>query len=615
MLTKMFLKEWKERIPFFLLEILLMAALVVLRLMKNDLLFNYMTGMILIFFIPFAALLIGSSAFHSEFKNDAWTYLFSRPIKKWAIWLVKFTAQLTVLATIFLLFMALLEVLPGLKDVVESYGFTTGRGNFSIFSTSFFVSTALFVVAFSISFLYEKQLILLLVTIVLGIGSAAFIEKCSELFQKLFVFDRSLKGLYFLWPLGFAAASIWTFTRADFSQAKEKIFFYIKSAVLCLILALAVSSVGTLGSMERSHYISQPQVSGGLAWFGASNGLYVFEPDKDRVVRIKKGHMSYGLSVSGDKMAFAEWIDAGESTYFKLWLINKDGTGEMMLADSKAANSPLSGLSLRTCRFSTDGRKIAFVATEGWGKRSLIGVVRPDGTGLKTYPLDLPNIGMISLAGWEAADRFILAFKTKLKDDPEFGSQLIRFDSETGAYETLTEISKRVKDIGLSPDRNRVSIVVTDTKSKSQTLNILDLRTLETAEIAKASFIDGSVWSDSGRRIFFVADQKDLKVYSISDRTVTHLKEIKFWRGVAAIQSLAWMPGEKGIIFADRIDDQGCLRMVDLSTGRERRLMAPISLKNINSVLCIDSVVIVLDFRRSRMWRVNQKTEEWKRIY
>jgi len=55
--------------------------------------------------------------------------------------------------------------------------------------------------------------------------------------------------------------------------------------------------------------------------------------------------------------------------------------------------------------------------------------------------------------------------------------------------------------------------------------------------------------------------------------------------------------------------------MVDLSTGRERRLMAPISLKNINSVLCIDSVVIVLDFRRSRMWRVNQKTEEWKRIY
>jgi len=367
--------------------------------------------------------------------------------------------------------------------------------------------------------------------------------------------------------------------------------------------------------MERSHYISQPQVSGGLAWFGASNGLYVFEPDKDRVVRIKKGHMSYGLSVSGDKMAFVEWISAGESTYFKLWLMNKDGTGEMMLADSKAANSPLSGLFLRTCRFSPDGRKIAFVATQGWGKRSLIGVVRPDGTGLKTYPLDLPNIGLISLAGWEAADRFILAFKTKLKDDPEFGSQLIRFDSETGACEILTEISERIKYVGLSPDRNRVSFIVTDAESKSQTLNILDLRTLETAEIARASFIDGSEWSDSGNRIFFVADQKDLRVYSISDRTITHLKEIKFWSGVAAIWSLSWMPGEKGIIFADRIGDQGCLMMIDLSTGRERRLMAPISLKNINSVLCIDSVVIVLDFRRGRMWRVNPKTEDWKRIY
>ena len=81
MFGKVFLKEWRENILVFGLAIFMIIALVVLSLSEmRELTLNF-SAMFLLLFLPFAALLIGSGGFFSEFKDNAWVYLFSRPMR------------------------------------------------------------------------------------------------------------------------------------------------------------------------------------------------------------------------------------------------------------------------------------------------------------------------------------------------------------------------------------------------------------------------------------------------------------------------------------------------------------------------------------------------------
>ncbi len=96
MFGKLFLKEWKEKIHIFLFALAFQAIFVILVMAysaKKDLIELLTSAMILVFF-PLVALLLGSSAFYSEFKDGAWAFLFSRPAKKWNIWLTKYLFDL-----------------------------------------------------------------------------------------------------------------------------------------------------------------------------------------------------------------------------------------------------------------------------------------------------------------------------------------------------------------------------------------------------------------------------------------------------------------------------------------------------------------------------------------
>ncbi len=107
MFGKIFLKEWRENILIFSLAILMILCLIVLNLSSQKELTLYFSGMFLMLFLPFSALIIGSGGFYSEFKDNAWEYLFSRPIRKEKIWIYKYISLMSILLSIFLVFFPL----------------------------------------------------------------------------------------------------------------------------------------------------------------------------------------------------------------------------------------------------------------------------------------------------------------------------------------------------------------------------------------------------------------------------------------------------------------------------------------------------------------------------
>lgn len=85
MFGQFFIKEWKEKRVFIILAVFLFLALIVIRLSGREETVGIPASALLMFILPLIAIMIGASSFTVEFKNDAWAYLFSRPVKRWAV--------------------------------------------------------------------------------------------------------------------------------------------------------------------------------------------------------------------------------------------------------------------------------------------------------------------------------------------------------------------------------------------------------------------------------------------------------------------------------------------------------------------------------------------------
>jgi ABC-type transport system involved in multi-copper enzyme maturation permease subunit len=84
MFEKIFRREWKDKLDLLIFAcagILLHILAFLLLPGKKDLL-DILTGAMTVIFLPFIGLLLGAGGFAAEFKDDAWAYLFSRPVRR-----------------------------------------------------------------------------------------------------------------------------------------------------------------------------------------------------------------------------------------------------------------------------------------------------------------------------------------------------------------------------------------------------------------------------------------------------------------------------------------------------------------------------------------------------
>ena len=614
MLGRLFFKEWREKILIVLMAVFLLAALILLRFSGKQQLTIYFFGMFVWFFFPFAALLIGSSGFYSELKDNAWIYLFSRPVKKWIIWLTKYVAQLSILMSIFLIFRLTILLLPELETLIDTYSFPTMRGDFSLFSFVLSVSVSAFTVAFSMSFLHEKQFIIFLSTILIGVGLGLFFDKYLDLLRVYYPYAGSLKGISYLWPLCFVSASVLTFIKSDLSQTKKKIWFFTKSVLLFLVGALLISSTWTIRASRIRNYVSGLQIFEQDAYFSSRKGIFRYHSERDKVKKIAGARSRYTeFSPGKGKVAYKKYIRRSEGTekisYYELRITNTDGPRKsQLIAATQKKDSPFYNHSLRDLLISPDGEKVIFATKPLEEYRETLWYAYSDGTGLKSRPLHFPGTRSFHLVGWTKEDnRLILVTYPKRK--------LLKLNLESGTHQILADSIQRPYSSSLSPKQDLYAYSFFNRRESEGTLVLLDLKTLKRREVYKGEFIRDFKWSKNGGKITFLKQKNTLGIYSFLDNKT---REIPLYESVdqaaSFVHRVDWTLDDKKFIYIDRIREDFYIRVFGRDLKEEKRIEIP-DPGGFLTLWGLDDIALLRKFHRRELWRVDLETEHWRRIY
>ncbi len=631
MVRKMFWREWKQRLDlliFALAGILLYLAAFSYFSGKKDLL-DILTGTVTLIFLPFIGLLLGSSGFAAEFKNDAWAYLFSRPVKKSTIWLTKYFAALTILAAVLIVFAVAARIIPGLGATMTEFDLKNlGIGfsqRMSFMPLGFMLSWILLTVSFSLSFLSEKQYAIVFLTVLI----LAALEFGLLQFLLFFLAPKigyrirliGLVSFPLLIPLSFALASLLTLGRTDFSQPGKKVSDFIKHAVPFMAVALLLASVWTAASAmrERAPRISNFQVQGAKVYFATPKKIFSFDPERNSLRLLGRVRQIWTkISIGGHKLAFVKYnFDLKYRESCELWVMNTDGTGVESLRVTSREGSPFSEASfLFPVEVSPDGQRVAF-ATKDYRTRPvqwLLGCVNTDGTGLKSYSLGMPDIYWVRFAGWIPDGQELLIFINPDVRATERGSRLVRFNLATGATEVLAEHILRPAGGQLSQNR-LIAFISRDEIEAVQVLTLLDIENREKWEIYRASSIDGSRWSEDGSRLAFLAEKHTLGMYSVTEKKITALREFKDVGFNFYGLSLAWIFGGEALVMGEFSERGGDLLLLNSDLSEKKTIPFPFAADLVRWIEGVDKSVVVYQKEKEELWGVDLINNEWRKIY
>jgi ABC-type transport system involved in multi-copper enzyme maturation permease subunit len=618
MFKRIFFKEWRDNIVLFSIAILFMLALIVLNLSAQKELALYFMGMFLLLFLPISGLLIGSGGFYSEFKDNAWIYLFSRPIKKEKVWFFKYVSLFSILGAIILIFFFVKRILPGLNEVMKEFQVPSELGGLVSFSTYVALPILVFTISFSLSILYEKQFAILLISALVGAALAFVLLQFHIFLWATYLYDGELRGFQIFIGLSFAAASILTLKRTDFSQTAKKIFIFAEYLVLFMVLSFALATVwiakGDLFSgkkwIETTYAVEH---SGDVYfWTYSRRDLLRYSSTSDEVEKVveERDSIEPEFSIGGDKIAFFVSIEKERTWVKDLWVMNADMTGKKALVEAHNPQSPFHKLSFwGNCLLSPDGSKVAFMTVSGdmrskslRGNSSVLWLMNTDGTGLNSRAQSNSHIN--DLIAWAETQNSLIA---GIKEKPS-NYKVVRIDLGTGTQQTLVENVIVPFRVRASPRHDFLALCCRDKSEHRVNLVILNLRTLEkrVAYTIHSGYFATVVWDKSGDRFAF--SEKD-------EVLICSAKEAKI------IQSIPWSL-RFGSLYGWLFDDEefilmegSSLKVFNKEFKEEKRIKIPESLKVPQNLWGLDHKVLVYDAELSRVWRLDLLTEKWKKVY
>ncbi|MDH5744775.1 MAG: hypothetical protein OEZ52_14625, partial [Candidatus Aminicenantes bacterium] len=620
-----FLKEWRENILIFALAILFMIALVVLSLTnQRELTLNF-SGMFLLLFLPFAALLIGSGGFYSEFKDNAWIYLFSRPIKKETLWLFKYISLLSILAVIFGLFFLVKQILPGLDEILNDIKFPSEFRGILSFSLYFVIPIIAFTISFSISMLYDKQFIVFFVSILVGTALALIYRYYMEFVWNTYYYTGSFRIFGLLIALSFILASILTFVKSDFSQMGRKILTFSKFAGLFIIISLVLGTLGiakgNLFTGSKKFFPSYSAKHEGDVYIdGLSRGIFKYNSKSDRVERVGGGKSEFDprFSISGDKIVFLKYASAGRRRWLRnLWLINTDGSEEKVLADTNNPDSPFYNRDFwGNCLFSPDGSKVIFLTgyknRKSMTQKVTVWWMNTDGTGINKKTLDFPpNYTSFSLVGLSGlTNKAIIVLREKSPTFKKVADKMIEVDLENGSFQTLFDNVDKY-NLQLSPTNDFLALEWLDYPEKKQKLVLLNLKSLERKVIFEAELLKlwAMKWGKEGKRIVF-SRANELWVYFLDE---DRLKKISH-RNYEYEVGFDWLADNKRIALMVPVDGEYHLSVLGENFKEEKRIKIPYPVEGPVYVWGLSNKVL-MKFRMSPVFRLDLETEKWKKVY
>lgn len=632
MLVKIFFKEWRENILVFILSIILLLSLVGLNFSGQEEFTMYFSGMFLWIFLPFAALLIGSSGYYSEFKDNAWIYMFSRPVRKWQIWLTKFISLLSIFLLVFLVFYLFIQYLPGLKEILDDSGLLFMMGGLFAYSPYLLVSILALTISYSISILSEKHFVLIFISILMGTGILSLIWIYQMFLIMTYLRRISFDGLALLIGLSFMAASLLSFTKADFSQKGKKILRFSKFLMIFLACSVVIHLVwATKGRMFSPrtifHSFHSHKVDGDVYVNSYNHGILKYDAKHDEFVKLNRASRfsDWIFSVSGGKVAFLKDVRRERQYYTNLWIMETDGSGIEALTESHKSESPFHNDDIGSCLLSDDGNRVAFISAPRMrgDKTYSLWWMGSDGKRMQNVDITLPNHRKLQLIAWSYLDDdiFVTAEEKSTKVVPNV--KLIKLELQSGDYQVLVENVSSFRGISVSPNNNFMVIryrTGLDSQVSMGYLAALNMRTLELKELHSDVNLQAGrvVWNKTGDKIAFsritrVESDLDYKllVYSLSDNTVKGLDFDEYKYGLG----YDWLLNADNLVVSDVVNQKPRLRILDQNLEEERVIALKEEIERHWTIWGLDNAVLVQRSRRGGFWRLDLKTGEWKKVF
>jgi ABC-type transport system involved in multi-copper enzyme maturation permease subunit len=639
MFGKLFLKEWKDKLSLFFFPFIGMAIIAIVFLAfaeeKSDL-SEYLYGGLIYVYLPLTALLIGASGFQSEFKNDAWAYLFSRPVQRWQIWLVKYLALLSIFIAVLLVFFLVILIIPQFSvssGIFEPYIEILENG--LTFAHWIFLSFSAFTISFCLSFIVEKTYIILLTSIFLAVGLVSIFYVFSVFLSTLYPFESGMERFIFFIPVAFVAASFLTFIRTDFTQVKKKVLVFSGILSALIVMSLGVNTVWTLNSYSYHYYADGFQKYEDWVYIGTEKGIFRYHPEQDRLKAVKKMRLlELEPFVRGGKIAFVKYKSRRCRTS-ELWVMEADGSQKKLLLErpKEEQRTPYYGdyyHPIGSIMLSPDGNRIAFIEeTQKFIEREeetykyterkkefAVSWMNSDGTELKSKSLDFGSFENACFLAWpEFEDSLFIYFCS------DNLGKIIKFNLENSAFHILGEYNInwwwwRDKNVEISPQGDLIAIHFYDEEIERRILSILDLRTLEKRDVFEANTIEDIRWNDRGDRLGFVSDKKLLWVYDLSENNAKKVSELAYYYQV---WNNFFVFSARKLAAFDFIDGTKIyLQVFGEDFSEEKSVEIPFSSKYYFIDFAAgfnNSLFLWAEGRKTELWRFDLNTEEWRKIY
>ncbi len=633
MLKKMIVKEWKEKsgLVIFALIGLLLFSLASFRYSKDQEILDTLVSTMLIIFLPAFSLLLGASGFASEFQNGAWAYLFSRPVKKWRVWLAKYLSLLTVLYAVVLLFDLLIQFHPALRSAGKTFNFSL-LGDMSHGLFAYLLPLLFFTTAFSLSIVSDKPYS---VAFLAGLIWIALQMALTEVIQAL-PFQGALRSaasafpiVFVLLPISFVLASLMAFNRADFSQPRSRAWIFTKSAAIVFLAFIVLLAVFTFGVWKprTERYIYDLEARADAFYFAADKGFFKFDLASGRTEKIAKHPSAWGhMSLGGDKVAFVTYTLGGKWRGFEeLRIMKTDGMEETPLVGTRDEKSPLYGGHIYPVCMSPQGDRVAFIARrvpkttaqELW-------VINSDGSGLKGYDLSIPDAQYYLSIRFSSSGRSLFVLFTKKTKpgtkDHRPGAGLIWANIESGKTEGLADMIRKpylasmAAEAGMESGAGLIAYIHYDEELSRDTLVILNPETLERRRVYAEDSVTGFRWNAVGDKLAFMTSQSKLGVYSVTEKKVGTIPELKGIDVRWPSHALGWAPRDR-LILRKREGDISYLCVLDTDLIEQKAIRLPFVTYGIVPIWSAGKYVVVEDTERHQLWGVDLETEEWLRIY
>jgi ABC-type transport system involved in multi-copper enzyme maturation permease subunit len=633
MFKKMIVKEWKEKSGLFLFALagLALFTFAFSGYSRDKDTLDILASTLLLIFLPVFSLLLGASGFSSEFQDGAWAYLFSRPVKKWRIWLAKYLSLLTMLLVIIFLFALLTELHPALESARDTFNFPLVGEAISYGILAYVLPLLLFTTAFSLSILSEKTHVVAFLAALVWIVLQVAVTRAGFLLLEPGMPSSSfslISILSVLVPLSLASASLVTLDRADFSQPRRRAWIFTKFAAILILASIGLVALFALGArmFQRERFIYNLEVHNNAFYFATEKGFFRFDLADGRTEHIARHPSMWGqMSLGGDKLAFVSYHFTGKWRGFaEMRIMNSNGTGERPLVGTENQESPLYGGFISPVCLSPRGDRVAFIARyvpkttpeELW-------VINSDGSGLKGYDLAIPDADYYLIIGFGESGRSVFVLCTpKIKPgnkDQRAGTRLLRVNLESGQVETLADQIRKPYAAAMTPEvmtseAGLVAYIHYDQAMSREILTVLDPETLEKRQVYPEDSVAAFRWNESGDKLAFLAVNSILGVYSTVEEKIVQIKEITGYDLRWPSQALEWT--SDGRLILRRLEvDVSSICLLDANLTEQTAIRLPFSTHYASRIWSAGKYAIVENTENHQLWGVDLETEKWTRIY